>query len=112
VRVYVPATLMLLAEYAENGTVPAGAERLIAAEETEESEYDALCAAAEASAALVGDSGKRVVIVADVPDPDAAFGFDRVRAVHADTEVLDLGADPDDLPELGWFATQEIPDLF
>lgn len=109
-RVYVPASLTLLAEYAESGIVPSG-ERLVAAEETEESEYDALCDAAEASAVLVGSAGRRVVIVADVPDPDAAFGLDRIQAVHADTEDLDLTGDPDVLPELAWFATQEIPDL-
>lgn len=106
-----PATLSLLGDYRDRGEVPATTERLVAAEETEEAEYDALMAAAEASAALVAGRGRRVVVVADVPDPDAAFALDRVRAVHADTEDVDLGGDPDELPELGWFATQEIADL-
>ncbi|MBO9523868.1 MAG: hypothetical protein J7518_20225 [Nocardioidaceae bacterium] len=108
-RVYVPATLGLLADYRDLGSVPAGTERLVAAEETEDAEYDALVVAAEASAALLPGRGRRVVVVAEVADPDAAFGLDRVRAVHADTEDVDPAQD--DLPELGWFATQEIADL-
>jgi hypothetical protein len=109
VRVYVPATLSLLADYRDLGSVPAGTERLVAAEETEEAEYEALVAAAEASAELLTGHGRRVVVVADVADPDAPFGLDRIQAVHADTEDVDVSRD--DLPDLGWYATQEIADL-
>lgn len=109
-RVYVPATLALLADYRDLGQVPAAAERLVAADESEDAEYDALEAAAEASALLVGAHGRRVVVVAEVSDPDATFAMDRVVAVHADTEQQTLSA-AHDLPDLGWFATQEIGDL-
>lgn len=110
-RVYVPATLSLLGDYLDLGEVPASTERMVAAEESEEAEYDALMVAAEASAELMSGRGRRVVVVADVPDPDAAFGLDRIRAVHADAEDVDLSAGSDDLPDLGWYATQEISDL-
>jgi hypothetical protein len=50
-----------------------------------------------------------VVVVADVPDADAAFPMSLVAAVHADTEPVDA-RDPD-LPDLGWYAVQEVPDL-
>lgn len=110
-RVYVPTTIGGLAAYVRSGTVPSTAERFTAAEETEEAEYDALSAAAEAAAHLLDEPGRRVVIVAEVEDEDDAFGLNLVDAVHADTDDLDPGADPDDLPDLGWFATQEIDDL-
>ncbi len=110
-RVYVPATLHLLGDYRDAGQVPEHAERLVAVDDSEESEYDALLAAADASALLVGDVGRRVVVVAEVADVDAAFAMSEVVAVHVDTEALDLSGDPGDLPDLGWFATQEIGDL-
>ncbi|MGO4255875.1 DUF6912 family protein [Marmoricola sp. RAF53] len=111
VRVYVPATVGLLADYHDAGRVPPQAERLVAADESEEAEYDALSAAADASALLVGDRGRRVVLVAEVADEDAAFAMTEVVAVHVDTEPVDLAGGFDDLPDLGWFATQEIADL-
>ncbi|WP_122816655.1 DUF6912 family protein [Nocardioides pantholopis] len=105
-RVYVPATLADLAAYVGSGSVPASAERFEAPDETEEGEYAALAAAAEASAALLDGPGRRVVLVGEVDDPDAAVPLRRVVAVHVDAVE---GADPDD--DLGWFATQEIPHL-
>jgi hypothetical protein len=108
VRVYVPATQALLAGFVEAGHVPAG-ERFVAADDSEEAEYDALVAAAEAAADLLDAPGRRVVVVADVPDVDAAFAMSLVASVHADTEDVDPHGE--DLPDLGWFATQEIPDL-
>ena len=108
-RVYVPATLGTLAAFVETGQVPAGEERFVAVDESEEAEYDALATAADAAAELLGTRGRRVVVVAEVSDPDAAFPMTLVASVHVDTDDIDpLIAD---LPELGWYAVQEIPDL-
>jgi hypothetical protein len=107
-RVYVPATLSALAKFVADDQVPAG-DRFVADDESEEAEYAALAAAGDAAATLIDGSGRRVVVVADVPDPDAVFPMSLVAAVHADAEPVDA-RDPD-LPELGWFAVQEIPDL-
>lgn len=105
-RVYVPTTLADLASYAGAGLVPAEAERFVAPDDTEEGEYAALAAAAEAAAELLTAPGRRVVVVAEVGDPDAAVPWRDVVAVHADTTD---GAAPDD--DLAWFATQEVPHL-
>jgi hypothetical protein len=109
VRVYLPTTLSGLAAWVSSGQVAAGGDRYVAADETEEAEYDALAEAAAAAAGLLDGPGRRVVVVAEVPDPDGAFPMRLVAAVHADTEDVDPGAG--DLPELGWFAVQELPDL-
>lgn len=108
-RIYVPATLPLLAEWRAAGWVPASAERYQASAEDEESEYAALVAAAADAAALLEEAGRRVVVVADVEDPDADVEFRRVAAVHADVEDRPVDADPDE--DLGWFAVQELDDL-
>ena len=108
-RIYLPTTLEDLAVFVASGSVPASAERYVAADESEEAEYDALAAAADDAAGQLPGPGRRVVVVADLPDPDLAFGTDRIVAVHADTALVDPSAA--NLPELGWFATQEIPDL-
>ena len=106
VRVYVPATLATLGEYADSGAIPEGAERVTAPDDDEESEYLALMTAADVSADLLGGSGRRVVVVAELADAAGRIPMSRVVAVHADTEAF---TDPDD--DLAWFATQEIPDL-
>jgi hypothetical protein len=108
-RIYLPTTVQRLAEFVASGQVPAGGDRYVAADESEEAEYDALAEAATAAAGLLDGPGRRVVVVADVPDPDAAFPMSLVAAVHADTEDIDPTAD--DLPELGWYAVQEIADV-
>ena len=108
-RVYVPASLTVLAELATRGELPASTDRFVAAEETEEAEYDALAEAAAASAGLLGAGGRRVVVVADLDDPDGPVPITLVAAVHADAEEVDPASD--DLPDLGWYAVQEIPDL-
>ena len=108
-RVYVPATLDSLRRFVDAGSVPAEAERFLPADEDEESEYDALLAAADASAALLGGPGRRVVVVGEVADPDAAVSWNRVQAVHADPAEVDPAASG--LPDPGWYATQEIADL-
>jgi hypothetical protein len=108
VRIYLPTTPAGLAELVGTG-LPATVERFVAAEESEEAEYDALSAAAEDATALLDGPGRRVVVVAEVDDVDGAVRLDQVVAVHADSTPVDPGAR--DLPELGWFATQEIDDL-
>lgn len=111
-RIYLPTTLAGLAALVAAG-LPATVERFVAADESEDAEYDALAAAAEEAAALLDGPGRRVVVVAEVADVDGAVGLDQVVAVHADSEPVDLTQlrSPADLPDLGWFATQEIDDL-
>jgi hypothetical protein len=108
-RVYVPLSVDALAAFFAAGSIGGSADRFVAEDETEEAEYDALAAAAEEAVGLLDGPGRRAVVVAEVADVDAGFGFDRVVAVHADTDQVDPAARV--LPELGWFATQEIEDL-
>lgn len=108
-RIYVPTTLPGLAAYVRAGAVPSTAERFVAADDTEEAEYEALAEAAEVATGLLDDPARRVVIVADVDDEDDAFPISAIDAVHADTDEVDPA--DEDLPDLGWFATQEIDDL-
>jgi hypothetical protein len=98
-----------LARLRDDGELPASAERYVADGESEEQEYAALMAAAADSADLAGGAGRRVVVVADVADPDGAVPLRDVVAVHADPTPRPAGADPDD--DLGWYATQEIDGL-
>src|SRR5262245_42345698 len=110
VRVYVPSTLPALAGHVEEGSIPATQERFAASEPTEEAEYDALMSAADVSAEWLAELAaglrRRVVVVAEVADADAAVPMAEVVAVHVDTQD---DAEPDD--DLAWFATQEIADL-
>jgi hypothetical protein len=110
VRVYIPSTLPTLAGHVADGAIPATDEVFIAPDESEESEYSALMAAAEASAemlsGLLEDQRRRVVVVAEVSGPGEAVPMSRMVAVHVDTEA---DVDPDS--DLAWFATQEIRDL-
>lgn len=112
VRAYLPTTLALLAEQHANGELLVTDDVVVCVEDDEESEYDALMTAAEASAALLSGPGRRVVVVAELekaPEPGWTVPLKRVVAVHADTEDRAADADPDD--DLAWFATQEIPFL-
>lgn len=109
-RVYLPSSLPSLGE-AWDAAGPADlVERVAAPDDSEEGEYAALSAAAEASAALVAGlpdgARRRVVVVAEPRDPDGAVAWADVVAVH-----LDDGddADPDD--DLGWYAVQEVGEL-
>lgn len=102
-RLYVPSSLALLRAWHTTGVIPSTEEAFLPEDDAEESEYDALLAAADASRALGGS--RRVVVVVETPHEGAVPMSDAV-AVHADT--VD---DADDDEELGWFATQEIPDL-
>lgn len=107
-RIYLPTTLAGLAALRSAG-LGAAVERFVAADESEEAEYDALDAAAQDAAALLDGPGRRVVVVAEVDDADGPVRLDQVVAVHADSTAVDPAGR--DLPELGWFATQEIDDL-
>jgi hypothetical protein len=89
--------------------LPHDAERLVATGEDEESEYSALMAAAEESAGLQPGPQRRVVIVAELPDPDGPLRRRDVVAVHADPDERPAGADPEE--DLAWYATQEIEQL-
>jgi hypothetical protein len=108
-RVYVPATLDRLRAWIAGGLVPAAPDRLVAESDDEEAEYAALMAAADDSAALLDGPGRRVVLVAEVAEPDADIPFRLVVAVHADPVDRHSGADPDD--DLAWYATQELEHL-
>jgi hypothetical protein len=108
-RFYLPATLATLADL-DGGAVLDTADAFVAADESEEAEYDALVAAAEASAGLVARLAdglrRRVVLVADVAGEPATVGIADLVAVHADAaDDADPGSD------LGWYGVQEIPAL-
>src|SRR6478735_6225622 len=136
VRVYVPATLPLLAGFVADGGIGPAPVRARAVTawlreewpevDEEEWEYAALMAAADDSVALLTDEDapRRVVLAADVDsavESDdstivevlSAFPFRLVKAVHADTGDLERAAsyDPEALGDLAWFGVQEIPDL-
>jgi hypothetical protein len=112
-RLYVPATLDLLGRWHAAGEVPAADPGLAggfeAPDESEEGEYAALMSAADASADLLAGGGRRVVLVVEVRSPGRPVRARDWQAVHADLADRPAGADPDE--DLGWFATQEIPDL-
>ena len=108
-RIYLSTTLGGLARLRDDGELPASADRYVADGEDEEQEYAALVAAAADSADLLGGPGRRVVVVADVADPDGVVPLRDVVAVHADPEDRPADADPED--DLGWYATQEIDAL-
>jgi hypothetical protein len=111
-RIYLPATLRVLATLDRVGSLAVGDDVVVA---PDDSEYDALMTASETSAVLAGelDPGerRRVVIVAEVTAVGGSVSLADVVAVHADAYDVPQNADPDDLEDLGWYATQEIPDL-
>jgi hypothetical protein len=132
-RVYVPASLDLLGQFAEGGGIgptPVHAHAVTGwlreswpEADQEEWEYAALMAAAHDSAVALTeeDRPRRVVLVAEVDDltedrestavrVDSAIPMRLVRAVHADTADIDPAV-PEDLGDLGWFGVQEISDL-
>lgn len=111
-RVYLPTTLTLLAEQHAEGALVVTDDLVVAEDDGEDAEYAALMTAADASAALLAGPGRRVVVVAELdrePEPGWTVPMKRVVAVHADVADRPADADPDE--DLGWFATQEIPDL-
>lgn len=117
-RLYLPATLHLLARLQQHGSLPVGDDVVVVEVEDEDAEYDALMTAAETAALLAAelDEGerRRVVVVAEVTTVRDSITLPEVVAVHADVEDLPPGAelaDFDDLGDLAWYATQEIPTL-
>ncbi|MGA8245685.1 MAG: hypothetical protein WB797_02165 [Nocardioides sp.] len=115
-RLYLPATIVVLRGLHDDGMLGVGDDVVVAEGDSEDEEYDALMTAAESAglraAELQPGERRRFVVVADLPGPDlpARIALADVVAVHADPhDVPDEGADPDD--DLGWYATQEIPDL-
>lgn len=117
-RVYLPTTRSALDALVAGEDWAAvqqrlGAEPVVATGDGEDEEYAALMTAADASTALgvaAGEPGlRRVVVVAELPSPDAPVALDDVVAVHLDTEDRDADADPDD--DLAWFAPEELPHL-
>jgi hypothetical protein len=108
-RLYVPATLDLLATWHSEAVLPVGAtaEAFEAPDDTEEGEYAALMSAADASAELAGRERRRVVIVVDGPGP--SYPSSTWAAIHADSAQRPVDADPDD--DLAWWAIPEIGDL-
>jgi len=108
-RVYLPTTLDGLARLRDDGSLPASVERYVADGDSEEQEYAALMAAAADAAELLAGPGRRVVVVADVADPDGVVPLRDVVALHADPADRPPGADPDE--DLAWYATQEIDGL-
>jgi len=114
-RLYLPATLPDLALLQRLGTLPVGDDVVVAPDESEDAEYDAMTTAAEVSAhrlaALGPGQRRRVVIVAEVAGTVETVGLSDVVAVHADPRDVPDGIDPGDLEDLGWYATQEIPAL-
>jgi hypothetical protein len=114
-RLYLPATLHVLTRLEEVGSIPVGDDVVLAPDDTEDGEYDALMTAAESSAVLAGelDPGerRRVVVVAEVSAVGSSVSLSEVVAVHADADDMPSDADPEALDDLCWYATQEIPDL-
>ena len=111
-RLYLPATLRLLAVLDDDGSLSVGDDVVVVEHESEDEEYDALMTAAETAAVLAAEmepgERRRVVVVAEVAQAGAPARISRseVVAVHADP---DEQAGPDD--DLAWYATQEIPAL-
>lgn len=110
-RVWVPLTLAELGEHHAAGVIPPGQDRVVVQEPAdEEIEYAALREAAAGSSARyeeIGEQpGRRVVVVAESQDPDAALSLRQVQAVHAD-----VGAHHDADDDLGWYGVQEVPHL-
>ena len=114
-RVYLPATVHLLAKLDRTGSLSLGDDVVLAPDDSEEGEYDALMTAAETSAVLAAelDPGerRRVVVVAEADRLGQRVALTDVVAIHADAVDFPAGADPEDLDDLGWYATQEIPGL-
>lgn len=114
-RLYVPATVHQLAKLEQVGSLTVGDDVVLAPDDSEDAEYDALMTAAETSAVLAAElepgARRRVVVVAEVAALAASVRLSDVVAVHADADDLPIDADPEDLEDLGWYATQEISDL-
>jgi hypothetical protein len=108
-RRYCATTLPALADHVRAGQLPVPADAVLARDESEDAEYEALVQAADASAALVAglpDGQRRRVVVVTEATSGELVPLSRVLSVHADATD---DADPDE--DLGWYATQELEDL-
>lgn len=107
-RRYLPVTLPVLARALRTGSVPVPPGVVVATDGSEDAEYEALLAAGDAAAALLGGlpdgQRRRAVVVTEVEEDPVPLA--RVVALHVDSAD---DADPDD--DLGWYATQELGDL-
>jgi hypothetical protein len=114
-RLYVPVTVHQLAKLEQADSLTVGDDVVLAPDDSEDAEYDALMTAAETSAVLAAElepgERRRVVVVAEVAALAASVSLSDVVAVHADADDLPDDAEPEDLEDLGWYATQEISDL-
>jgi len=114
-RLYLPATMHRLAKLHQQGSLPVDDDVVLAPDDSEDAEYDALMTAAETSLLLASelDPGerRRVVIVAEVSTLPDSVSLADVVAVHADADDVRPSVDNDDLEDLGWYAAQEIPHL-
>ena len=82
--VYLPTTIDALAALLADGRLAGRPDGVVPEGDDEPAEYAALMTAADASAALLAGPGRRVVVVAEVDDPDLPVPMKRVVAVHAD----------------------------
>lgn len=105
-RVYVPSTMEMLRAAAESGAVDVE-DPVVADSESEEDEYAAMVTAADLSLKLLDGPGRRVVLVAETAT-EGSFDLADLVSIHADTEPVEPD---DDLPELAWFAVQELAAL-
>ncbi len=108
-RIYLPSTLERVRALLEHGTTAAEPEPFEPDGDDEAAEYAALMSAADASAALLGGPGRRVVLVAEVTDASRPLAVRDLVAVHADVADRTVDADPDE--DLAWFGVQEIDTL-
>lgn len=131
-RVFVPATMPLLARLHDHGSLPVTARVAVTdafrsqhpdVADAEELEYLAMAEAARRSVDLVAadpEAARRRVVIA-VDDPGEELRLDQIAAVHIDDDaveavhqaadiVRDGGECPDEVDqfELMWFAPQEL----
>ena len=139
-RVYIPATLVTVADLVRTGSLPAGPATAVTDDlraalpgaDDEELELEALLDAAELSAALVlADpivARRRVVLAADVRGDAVSLDADRGPAVirltspvelsavvsaHVDEAGAEAAVEAGEVEELDllWYAAQELGDL-
>lgn len=130
-RVWLPATVDDLRQWWTDREVPPVAGHAVtrAVQESwpeaaeEEWEYAVLLAAADDAAAMLPAPGPRVVVVVEADGVEPGEGsavrltapvpWRRVAAVLADPPGTQVPANApaDELPDLGWYAVQEVPAL-
>lgn len=131
VRVWLPATVVVLGQWWKDREVPPGTGHAVTRAlrqewpdgDDEQWEYAVLLAAADDAAAMLSVPGRRVVVVVDAAAVEPGEGsrvrlaeavpWRRVAAVHADPAGAEVtpGADAEESPGLCWYAAQEVPDI-